>query len=687
MNWITLLSQAYNKFYPKFGTVDEIKKAIENGKRPLLPLDHKEQLSQLEITLDKNANVINITTVDKNNQPTIIPCTIKSANKTSGLIAHPLTDNLEYLAGDLTNWLTEEDKKIFAKSKDDDSEKEEISETNEEENEVKKKKEKSEKTLKFNEKNALYLSQLKLWSESKFATEKVKIIYQYLSKKNLIADLVKFRIVANIKDKIVINYNNIENKEDYKLYKLASASITKSFVRFRVDNSDETKECWLDNDMFKSWQDFYSTIINGEKDFCYATLNQQFLTEMHDKQILSTGSSGKLISGNDSNGFTYRGRFSTPNEAGVISKETSAKMHNALKWLISRQAFRNGDYCFLVWSDEYLEAINPLNNKFDKDLIFEDDFEKVPDFETGDLYAQNLTKLLGGYKNLKEVRGNFIMLGLSLTTPGRVSVIYFNYLSAPDYLYRVKKWYESVNWIYNFYSDEKKNIKVTKVIRTPVPKEIARTIYGERNLKEKVLSKFYERLNYCILNQSKLPYDFIKSAVAKVGLKVSFVDMNNKFSDYMWQNALATTCALIKKYYKKENYKMELENDRKTRSYVFGRLLAVGDYVEQLALWKNKIDRITTATRVFNNFALNPSMTWQYIRENLNNYFGKLDNNGHYFKFLIDDITSMLSTEQFNSNQPLEPEYLIGYSHQMMKLKEKKDKEKNSNEEGENKND
>lgn len=504
------------------------------------------------------------------------------------------------------------------------------------------------------------------------------------AKKTLIADLVKFNIIANRDGKIIIDFKDVDNKDDYKLYKLVNGLITKSFVRFKVDNGDAVKECWLDNDMFKSWQSYYKTIITGEKDFCYATLTEQVLPEMHDKYILSTASSGKIIAGNDNCGFTFRGRFSIPNEAAVIGRDTSAKMHNALKWLISRQAFKNEDFCFLVWSDEYLDAVNPLINKYDKDLVFEEDFIHLPNYETGDFYSQNINKLLGGYKNLNEVRGNFIMLGLNSTTPGRISVIYFNYLTAQNYLTRIKNWYESVHWIYNFYFGDKKNIQVKKVIRTPVPKEIAKVIYGERNLKEKVISKFYERLNYCILNQAQLPYDFIKSAVARVSIRVSFVDLKNKYSESAWQKALSTTCALIKKYFKKENYKMALENDRKTRSYVFGRLIAVADYTEQLALWKSKSDRITTATRVFNNFALNPAKTWQYIRENLNNYFNKLDNNGQYFKFLIDDITNLLSTEQFKSNQPLEPEYLIGYSHQMMKLKEKKDKENNVNEKGEN---
>ena len=55
------------------------------------------------------------------------------------------------------------------------------------------------------------------------------------------------------------------------------------------------------------------------------------------KKIRNEGDGAKLISANDSQNFTYRGRFITKEEAFAVGNETSQKLHNALKWIIRKQ--------------------------------------------------------------------------------------------------------------------------------------------------------------------------------------------------------------------------------------------------------------------------------------------------------------------------------------------------------------
>lgn len=132
---------------------------------------------------------------------------------------------------------------------------------------------------------------------------------------------------------------------------------------------------------------------------------------------------------------------------------------------------------------------------------------------------------------------------------------------------------------------------------------------------------------------------------------------------------------------------MQLEEDRKTRGYVYGRLLAVADYTEERALRDDGINRQTTAMRVFNNFAQAPASTWKIIRTNLNIYFAKIkkSNSAYYYKNLIDEITNLLSVDEMKVNTPLDVEYLIGYSHQKMDLRNwKKDEQENNNEQEKN---
>ena len=49
------------------------------------------------------------------------------------------------------------------------------------------------------------------------------------------------------------------------------------------------------------------------------------------KKIRNEGDGAKLISANDSQNFTYRGRFTSKEEAFAVGNETSQKAHNALK--------------------------------------------------------------------------------------------------------------------------------------------------------------------------------------------------------------------------------------------------------------------------------------------------------------------------------------------------------------------
>lgn len=56
-----------------------------------------------------------------------------------------------------------------------------------------------------------------------------------------------------------------------------------------------------------------------------------------------------------------------------------------------------------------------------------------------------------------------------------------------------------------------------------------------------------------------------------------------------WEYVLGATCALVKRYYhdyKKEEFAVELETERRDRDYLYGRLLAVADEIESSARYK-----------------------------------------------------------------------------------------------------
>ena len=65
---------------------------------PLMPVYHTEQQTHLQIVLDGAENFRRAAVVPK--QTIFIPATEDSAGRTSGPIAHPLVDKLQYVAAD-----------------------------------------------------------------------------------------------------------------------------------------------------------------------------------------------------------------------------------------------------------------------------------------------------------------------------------------------------------------------------------------------------------------------------------------------------------------------------------------------------------------------------------------------------------------------------------------------------------
>ena len=86
-----------------------------------------------------------------------------------------------------------------------------------------------------------------------------------------------------------------------------------------------------------------------EKGLCYLTGNTEAISYLHSKKIRNEGDGAKLISANDSQNFTYRGRFAEKEEAFAVGNETSQKIHNALKWIIRKQGTFFDTLAIVTW--------------------------------------------------------------------------------------------------------------------------------------------------------------------------------------------------------------------------------------------------------------------------------------------------------------------------------------------------
>lgn len=138
----------------------------------------------------------------------------------------------------------------------------------------------------------------------------------------------------------------------------------------------------------------------------------------------------KLISSNDKDNFTYRGRFATKEEAFAIGNETSQKVHNALKWIIRRQGGTYDTMVFVTWETAE-DSAGKLEVRWDSDtehIISEfDEWDtglEDPEFDTNAIGAELFQKAMSGYRTLQNeekcptTMKYMVLLGVDAATPG-----------------------------------------------------------------------------------------------------------------------------------------------------------------------------------------------------------------------------------------------------------------------------
>jgi len=84
MNWIQSLYETYENCQNMIGVVED------ESQVPLLPICHTTQKAQIEITLDSKVIYDVLASLRKTKREQSIPCTEKSAGRTSGEAAIPL---------------------------------------------------------------------------------------------------------------------------------------------------------------------------------------------------------------------------------------------------------------------------------------------------------------------------------------------------------------------------------------------------------------------------------------------------------------------------------------------------------------------------------------------------------------------------------------------------------------------
>lgn len=642
MNWIQSLYQTYENCQNVLGYSSDTS-------RPLLPICHITSQMHIEVVIDSKGNFRRAQIVDKDNSTTIIPATESSAGK-AGIKpkCHPLSDKLQYLAGDFVEFGGEV---TVGFSKDP------------------------------TEPYRNFIALLTNWCQSEYSHPKARAALAYVQKKSMILDLADQKIL------LLDNNGKLQTKENAKRDKNVKdifsvvGSQDKAFVRWVVESPESVESrAWLDRTLWESWINYY---LNSRTDsgLCIVTGRDRLLTDNHPKYIRREGDNAKIISANDTSGFTFRGRFITDAQACGVGMETSQKAHYALAWLISRQGYQAGDLSVVAWAVSGAKVPQPTEDTYDsfyKNLDAEKD--QLP-ADTAQDVGIRLRKKIAGYRQEIGEREDVVVMAVDTATEStaRLSIVYYRALKGSEFLERIENWHETCAWRHTYHSVEvqdekgKKKKRYLPFIGAPAPDDIAEAAYannrdGKFELDGKLKKATVKRLLPSIVDGQPIPRDLVESAIRRASNRIGL-------EKWQWEKTLSIACALFRKYKEgKEKYDMSLDENRNTRDYLYGRLLAIADVLEERTLTDAEKNRPTNATRYMQQFSQRPFRTWKQIHELLTPYLMRQGESASYYKWMIGQVESLFEPEDFISNKPLTGEYLLGYYCQRQKMWEKKDK-------------
>jgi len=633
---------------------------------------HMSKAVHLKVILNDKAELVGVERFDVKKQVPI-QVTEKSSKRAGSTIAsYALHDSLQYIAKTAGNYLTIEYLSKVAEKDNGKKWKEFLVGTDED-----KQKFADTEKAKYKDCFEFYEKQLSGWAEFGNLKE-INIVLQYIQKGSLIEDLLEKQIFS-FKDNIL----SAGKDDPFSLTIVWAVEIS----------NDPHSDLWSKNSIKKQWIEYQESQSGEEREqpeLCYITGERDYAAKAYPK----IEGNAKLVSANDTSGFTFLGRFLSDKQAVALGRDVSQKAFNMLKWLIKRQGIRNGDQVTVAWAISGKPVPSPM-----KDISSEIDWDNLdisavenPDeiaaqrlpenseasldwsVNIGRAAAQIIKKKLHGYQaELKEYE-QISLIMLDSATPGRMALTYYQEFLSADYFANLDAWIDDFSW-YQRYSIEvpngKKNDKRTQWrFLPPSPYSIADAVYG-KSLSDTLKKQLYARLLPVIAGGTfvPIPEDLVRQSFQAACNP-------NGCENWEWQRNIGVACALYKGWRdrhhdlsQRRTYPMSLDTQNRSRDYLYGRLLAVAENTESYALYLAGEKRATTAERYMQRFAEHPFATWRNIELALKPYQERLRNNGKDTGAqAIGEIMELFATDDFTCDDKLSGEFLLGYHCQKMEI-------------------
>jgi CRISPR-associated protein Csd1 len=335
---------------------------------------------------------------------------------------------------------------------------------------------------------------------------------------------------------------------------------------------------------------------------------------------------------------------------------------------------------FVVWAVSCKPVPDPCANSWD---FLGDDFQTddTSTSQTGDVgqsFALRFQKKLAGYKaNITDTE-DIVVMGLGSATPGRMAITFYRKLTGSEFLERIEKWHSDFAWFQNYGRDKDDKKKMVLFQGAPAPRDIAWCAYGRKIEGKngiKLLNAAVERLLPSIIDGRPVPRDLVEQCVRRASNRVGFKQERNG-SQPDFEKCLGIACSIYKGFYNERGYIMALEEERNSRDYLYGSLLALAEKLESMAHYYANEKRETTAARLMQRFADRPFSTWLTIETSLTPYKSRINSKNpgllKGYMELIDRICSQFQIDEFKQDSRLSGEFLLSYHCQRKWLNEHK---------------
>ncbi len=471
----------------------------------------------------------------------------------------------------------------------------------------------------------------------------------------------------------------LDRLESEKL--LCSNKVGKQEVQEKIKEAKQkVRELKSKIQIFKDGPFFCSDMITGN--------NHTVSAISHPKKIANAAGNAKLISDNDNQNFTYRGRFSTSREAFSVGYDSSQRAHQFLRYVVNNHGIKCDSQVIVAFTTiKESDEKAPLPSLPISDVSWGDleeveqlsaDKQVILSAQTGFNFAQALTKALVGYRENPILKAGLhdptMIIILDAATTGRLSITFYREMSREDYLERLQEWHQSCQWHFSYKRVINEEEKWVEYTGAPSIDNIIAAVYGRPRGSDagynKLKKQAREILMRCIFDNSPLPENYLLQAIRRASAPLANAVDNEKFNRGVFLRNVAVACALFNKSLKdkgKDQYDMSIELKRRDRDYLYGRLLGAADKLEEYALYKkNNARKETAAIRYMQPFSQKPYSTWNTIHQTLVPYIQQVKNSIAYNE--MERIHNTFLEGDFENDAPLSGAYLLGYYCERMQI-------------------